>query len=427
MDLPFCRPGWTDRVRQRLVPARAGRSKPLLLVLLLVGPGPAVADDASAAGRRVFSYFYYWYEPRRTDDPRIVESHELLGLHFPAEKPGDWRSAAWFKQQLRDMQQAGVDVALAVYWGDGLYESTTWSTAGLGPLVQALDELDAAGEAHPRLGLFFDTYVLQGAPLAEPDRRSWFAEQLLGFFRRVPERHRATQDGRPIVWLYYSDFANSFDQQTFDRLGDALEAELGARPFWVAEASWRWTTWTDLNGQRHFDRARPIQFDALYRWGGAFRDTLFVKQPWPLASVGPGYDDTRIHSRGDRRFDRQRESGCFYARNWRRAQLHDARWVVIETWNELYEGSAVAETREWKREYLDATAAYSAAFKQGRPIPLPRWCREPTLEGDDPALAQDEPTPTPPSGARIEAGTESLDSIQDVLETAEQEADTLTR
>jgi hypothetical protein len=383
----------------------------LLLLAGLVWLGlaslpPVAAQSQLPVERRVFTYFYYWYEPWRADDPHVVLSHEMLTDHFPLEKPANWRSPDWYKQQFRDMQQAGIDDALAVYWGDDLYDTTGWSTAGLVPMVTALDALDAAGEPHPRVGLFFDTFVLEGADLADPEQRAWFAEQIRTYFQLMPARHRATRDGRPIIWLYYSNFANSFDQKTFDLLGQELEADLGARPFWVAEISWRWTTTTDLLGQRHFNPRKPMKWDAIYRWGAASRGTLFVDKPIPVASVGPGYDDTAVFDRGDERSDRPRETGCFYARNWQKAQLLGAHWVVVETWNELYEGSGVAESREWKREYIDASTRYSTQFKTGMRIALPRGCGAPLEEEDDETVMLIEDPPVVESDEALEPSEE---------------------
>jgi hypothetical protein len=325
--------------------------------------------------RLVFSYFYYWYEPDN-DDPRIVEQNAGLTAHFPAHRPADWRSAGWYRQQLLDQHQAGVDVALTVYWGNELYPETTWSTEGLRPMVQALDQLDTEQRPHPKIGLFFDSYVLQGTNLTEPAKIQWLADQIRAYFTRLPARHRATIDGRPIIWLYLSNFANDFNQATFDELSNQLEPDLGARPFWVAEESWLHTTWTDGSGQRHDDPRQPVAFDAMYRWGAAGQGIQLVEHPLPLASVGPGYDDSKQFDRGEDRSVHLRESGCYYARSWRLAQALGARWVVIETWNEFYEGSGVAETAEWGRDYIDASASYTAAFKAGRAITLPDGCSE---------------------------------------------------
>jgi hypothetical protein len=347
------------------------------LVLLQAPPAslsPARAQSADEP--RVFSFFYYWYEPLTAEFWNVV-NHANLSNRFPESRPADWRSVDWFKGQFADMAQANIDVALAVYWGDNIYRETPWSTQGLPRMVQALDELDREGLPAPTVGLFFDTYVLDGANLTDADRLDWLTSQLRTYFKLVPARHRATQDGRPIIWLYLSNFANDFNQDTFDELSDRLRDDLdGARPFWIAEVSWRNPTWTDDQGMRHFDPDQLISFDGFYRWGSASAGTLFADRGMPIASVGPGYDDTAITERGDERSARPREDGCFYARNWLKAQQLGAQWVAVETWNELYEGSGIAETAEWGREYIVATGTYSTAFKQNRPITLPARCPE---------------------------------------------------
>ncbi len=38
--------------------------------------------------------------------------------------------------------------------------------------------------------------------------------------------------------------------------------------------------------------------------------------------------------------------------------------VMIETWNELHEGTDICETREYGRQYIDMTAKYSVMFKE---------------------------------------------------------------
>jgi len=349
---------------------------------------PSAARAQSAGERRVFSFFYYWYEPLTAEFWNIV-NHANLSNRFPESRPADWRSVDWFKGQFADMAEANIDVALAVYWGDNIYPETPWSTHGLPRMVQALDEMVSDGLPAPTVGLFFDSYVLDGANLTDPDRLDWLTSQLRTYFKLVPARHRATQDGRPIIWLYLSNFANDFNQDTFDELSDRLRDDLdGARPYWIAEVSWRNPTWTDGQGMRHFDPDRLISFDAFYRWGSASAGTLFAGRGLPIASVGPGYDDTAIADRGDERSARPREDGCFYARNWLKAQQLGAQWVAVETWNELYEGSGIAETAEWGRDYIIATGTYSTAFKQNQPITLPAHCPgvldDQATEPDDP-------------------------------------------
>jgi hypothetical protein len=41
--------------------------------------------------------------------------------------------------------------------------------------------------------------------------------------------------------------------------------------------------------------------------------------------------------------------------------------VVIETWNEFHEGTDIADSREYGRQYLELTRKYVDQFKQETP------------------------------------------------------------
>src|SRR5688500_17069591 len=80
------------------------------------GLEPGCADGGAsvrfgAAERLAMTYFYYWYEPEDREDPR-------LAIHPLAGAPFDWRDPACHRHELSDMAYAGIDVALAAYWGD---------------------------------------------------------------------------------------------------------------------------------------------------------------------------------------------------------------------------------------------------------------------------------------------------------------------
>jgi hypothetical protein len=158
-----------------------------------------------AADRLAMTYFYYWYEPEHLDDPR-------LAVHPPAGATFDWRDPEWHRQQLADMTYAGVDVALAVYWGD----LPAWSTGGLDRLVAAREGLLREGARPPAIGLFLDTnlysLLLRENPalanLTSDEGLSVLVDQIMGFFDRVPACHWATVDGRPLIFLWRSSFGS---------------------------------------------------------------------------------------------------------------------------------------------------------------------------------------------------------------------------
>ena len=323
--------------------------------------GPARAASFGRDDRLVMTYYYYWYDEASLDDP-------ALSQRPPSDPPLDWRSVAWHERQLADMASVGVDVALAVYWGD----TATWSLDGLEPMVEARENLLAAGIRAPAIGLFFDTnmyaMILPDRPglndLTTDDGLDMLADQIGAFFDRIPPCHRARIDGRPLAFFWRADTEDGdqfkFDDRTFDSLTDRVVADHGERLHLAVERSWQ-------------DAARQANVELgamdVYRWGAALNGPRFEGR---TVAVGPGYDDTRIGGRPG--YTRERTDGGTYSRDMRQAVMSGTTWLLLETWNELWEGTAIAETEETGRTYLGITARYTALFHQfGREHARDAW------------------------------------------------------
>jgi len=39
---------------------------------------------------------------------------------------------------------------------------------------------------------------------------------------------------------------------------------------------------------------------------------------------------------------------------------------MVETWNELHEGTDISDTKEYGRKYIEMTAKYAKQFKSGK-------------------------------------------------------------
>jgi hypothetical protein len=147
-------------------------------------------------------------------------------------------------------------------------------------------------------------------------------------------------DGRPIVLLYAAAFAKDHDQLVIDYTKEQFAREFTGRvPYIAAEVSWR------------------VEADNKVAWGGA----LGLKQPG-IASLGPGYDHSAVPGRHPLVVDRQ--GGRFYEEQWRQFLKHPSNFLVIETWNEFHEGTDIAESREYGRQYIDLTRKYVDIFKR---------------------------------------------------------------
>jgi hypothetical protein len=316
--------------------------------------GAGINTDATLGSRDpvVLTYLYYWYD---ASTMQHLEPGSGLPVHLPATPAPSWRSVDWFKKQLTDASYAGIDVVLPVYWGSG----EAWSNGGLPVLARAGTELRASGQQPPRIGLFLDTTILTGMDLTSDKGKAFFYGAIRDYFRAIPKDQWATIEGRPIVFLYFSFFATAFDQGTFDYVYARFAADFGVRPYMVRELTWNLAK-DQATGKT--DANRPIATEASFKWGSALDGFL---DRATVASVGPGFDERLIPGRG--KAYRPREGGAWYQQNFDKAIKSGRSMIVIETWNEIHEASAIAETVEFGWTYLDLTRELVAAFRRAHP------------------------------------------------------------
>jgi len=133
----------------------------------------------------------------------------------------------------------------------------------------------------------------------------------------------------------------------YDRFGK----EFGHRPYIVRNADWRCRT------------------DAVTSWGAALGGANVIGEngPGAVVQIGPGYDDRAVPGRTTP--VRHRDDGGFYQAAWHRAVGSGRNVVLIETWNEMHEGTEICRSREHGRKYIELTARYSRVFKKGLPLP----------------------------------------------------------
>lgn len=315
----------------------------------------------TSSDRLVVTPYFYWYDVFTGEHLLDADGTDAMTDHPPTMTGFSLRSPSWHRTQLLDMTDAGIDVLLPVYWGEPSQRlpgqpvaHQPWSFAGIPPLVAARDALLQEGRNPPKIGLFYDTSTLlynaagRQVDLTTAAGREWFYETVRDFFSLVPPRHWAMIDGKPIVFLYSSAFAVAHDQACIDFLATSFAREFGGRtPFVVREISWQ---------------ARTEQ---VYAWGGA----LGLKNPG-VASLGPGYDHSAVMGRQP--LVVPRENGAFFERNWLSFLRRPSRMVMIETWNEYHEGTDIAASREYGRQYITLNRRYSDLFKAGyQPPPDP--------------------------------------------------------
>lgn len=309
----------------------------------------------------VMTSYFYWYDVYSGAHIVNSDGSDALTDHPPTLTGFSYKSTSWHQRQLEDMIAAGIDVALPVYWGEPSQRvagkpvsQQPWSFAGIPPLIEAREKLVTAGKTPPAIGLFYDTSTLQfneagrRIDLTTDYGRRWFYETIRDFFSLVPARHWATIEGRPIILLYSSGFAAAHDQSCIDYVRQEFAKDFsGCEPYIVKEISWN------------------VKADNTYAWGGA----ISLRNPG-VAALGPGYDHSAVPGREP--LVVPRENGAFFERNWLRFLRAPSRLLHVETWNEYHEGTDIAESREYGRQYIELNRKFADMFKAGIKPPRPR-------------------------------------------------------
>ena len=98
------------------------------------------------------------------------------------------------------------------------------------------------------------------------------------------------------------------------------------------------------------------------------RDLRLYPGDWPFWSVTPqplvngivpvipGYVDTQLGRA--RTMEHPRRSGALYHEQWQRALSLHPEFILIYSWNEYFERTAIEPTEVWGDQYLGWTACY---------------------------------------------------------------------
>ncbi|MCP4712738.1 MAG: hypothetical protein GY869_29270, partial [Planctomycetes bacterium] len=163
--------------------------------------------------------------------------------------------------------------------------------------------------------------------------------------------------------LYGSGFAKNHDQSTIDYVYAQFTKDFyGIRPYIIKDSSW------------------GFECDATTQWGAALKGPNIFGN---VAQVGPGYNDAAVPGRTTP--IRDRENGAYYRFGWNRILRADVDLVLVETWNEMHEGTDICPSREFGRQYVDLTRYYADLWKSG------------AKGGEDIVLEHPDLLPHPPS------------------------------
>jgi hypothetical protein len=104
-------------------------------------------------------------------------------------------------------------------------------------------------------------------------------------------------------------------------------------------------------------------------------DSALLPHDWPfwaptpppvmngVVPVMPGYSDT--HLGRERRLEHPRRDGQTYHEQWQRALAQKPELIIVYSWNEHFEQTAIEPTDAWGTRYLRWTACYTAHARRG--------------------------------------------------------------
>lgn len=342
----------------------------LVAALAAVLYGTTASESASAAQLNrphaqsladplVFALYYPWFDENTWTYDKLSD--------LPAQTYVS-RDRSAMGRHIDQAKAAGIDAFLVAWYGPGENNQTESNLAAL---------LEEASARSFRIGVLVET---DSPFFGSAEDVSAALSHLISVHAAHPFYLRV--DGRPVVF-FWRPTVYSVDTWRSIRGG----ADPSYTNIWISEG-------VDTSYLQVFDghylysntwnppanlEATNLKFANLV--ASASQDTGKAKH-W-VATVMPGYDDTRIRASG---FAQDRAGGAYFTQSWQAAIASQPLWIVINSFNEWPEGTYIEPSVAYGEQYIGLAASWSSTFKGG---PRPE-----VLAASVPA-ASEAPVPTP--------------------------------
>lgn len=313
------------------------------------------------------TFFFYWYDCplQECDAARLLAIPDgwQSPLDFdPDARDGRYYSSMnydWFEQEFRTIASTGITIVLPVSWGE--HPHPWFRPDRIDTLVQANSVL----EQPLQIGLFLDTTAQQASyqlwqgrdyrfgaaiealPLSDPLSGYFFYDRhIRDYFERVPREMWATIDGRPLIVTYSAQCCRDLQLagELWGAVKRAFAADFGVEPWLILEE-----TWLSADGSVTGLPSAAGVADGVYRWGSALNGMQSVElRGFRVSSVGPGFDNSGVATGSDARQQSRHRApdgstgDAAFLRAGLAAIPADSDLILIETWNEWPENTAIA-------------------------------------------------------------------------------------
>jgi hypothetical protein len=304
------------------------------LVLFIPSSSPALADDSPL----VLAFYYAWYD------------QNTWSSGLPADQPVQAyisSDSGTIERHVSQAQSAGIDALIQSWYGPEETNNQTESNFRMLLDIAAAKGFYAAVDFETTGPFFADQASIIDA---------------LDYLLEVHAQHPAYLHyrGKPVVFFWRQQ-RFSVDEWASIR----AQVDPGHDSLWIAEG-------VDISYQAVFDGHHlysiawsPDMGRTLDDW--AFRVHRYETQNrtnrlW-VATVMPGYDDTRTNRQDAFAVDRQ--DGDFYIESWSAATASQPDWIIITSFNEWIEGTMIEPSLSYGDYYLDLTRKMATGFTSG--------------------------------------------------------------
>jgi uncharacterized protein YraI len=326
----------------------------------------------SSSDPLVLAFYYTWFDETTWTYDKLSD--------LPAQQYAS-RDRAAMGRHIDEAQRAGIDAFVVAWYGP--HENQTE------PNLAAL--LEEASVRNFKIAILFETDSPFLGGIGD----------ITGALQHAAAVHMSHPaylrvDGQPVLFFWRPHI---YDVGTWQ--GVRAQADPNYGQIWISEGvntqflavfdghhlySNTWNPPADLTytNQKFADRVQEA------------RNKFGVRKFW-VATVMPGYDDTRI--RPGYGFAKDREGGAYYERSWQAAMASSPNWIVINSFNEWPEGTYIEPSAAHGDRYIQLTATWSGQFKSGGPRNISVPESAPTAPPTQPAPTQPEPAQPEPAPA----------------------------